>query len=102
MFKPSKIIEHPLHTPSYPHHANFDIGLIKLDGYADLNIYTPACLSEANQFFPGRLGTVTGWGVTVYANSTYADQLQWIHATVGSDEYCHEHDPLVFIIIYIL
>jgi len=42
-----------------------DIALLKLKEKLDLNIYTPACLSDAGKDWAGSTGWVYGWGATL-------------------------------------
>ena len=41
----------------------YDMALLKLKESLDLNIYTPACLPEANSQWLGEIAWVYGWGM---------------------------------------
>ena len=58
-----KIVELFLHPKYDEATLTYDIALLKLKDSLDLNIYTPACLPEANSQWLGETAWVYGWGM---------------------------------------
>ena len=62
--------------------------MVRLAEAADLSVYTPACLPEANEDFTGKMALLTGWGTTSFGGIA-ADTLQELdNLPIVSDASC--------------
>ena len=75
--------------PKYDHPTlAYDIALLKLKDSLDLNIYTPACLPEANSGWLGETAWVYGWGIwdnTIQETSPVLNETKQV---IISDDEC--------------
>ena len=75
--------------PKYDHPTlAYDIALFQLKDSLDLNIYTPACLPEANSGWLGETAWVYGWGIwdnTIQETSPVLNETKQV---IISDDEC--------------